>query len=123
MREPLVGTGSNGTPYAMFTIASNHRWTDRSGNTQTETAFISCRCFGAWVDALQGKGKGEMVFVTGWLRTESFERDGAQVTQLGLVCSTVHAVATRSRPESGGSSGFSQRAPNNQPSEMEAIPF
>lgn len=122
VREPQVRAGSNGSQYGMFTVAVNHRWTDRSGNMQTETAFVPCRCFGPWVDSLKGKTKGDTILVTGRLRTETYDKDGSRVSQLGLVCATVHAVAPRARVETDGSSAPSQQA-DKQPTEMEAIPF
>lgn len=123
VREPVVRTGINGSPYGMFTLAVNHRWTDRSGNTQTETAFVPCRCFGPWADALKGTTKGDTLLVTGRLRTESFEKDGTRVSQLGLVCATVHCIGSRAREESNGNLTLNVVAPENQPTEKEAVPF
>jgi len=48
-----------------FSIASNRRCRDKSDVFQEETAFVPCKCFGAWTDALARHQKGDMVMVEG----------------------------------------------------------
>jgi single-stranded DNA-binding protein len=71
VREPLVQAGASGTKFTMFTLATNHRYKDRQGNQQIDTAYIPCKGFGGWAMALQGRRKGDTVLVTGRFKTEN----------------------------------------------------
>jgi single-stranded DNA-binding protein len=53
-----------------FYIASNRRYRDKADVAQEETAFVACKCFGGWTDALARHQKGDTVMVKGRLRTE-----------------------------------------------------
>jgi single stranded DNA-binding protein len=91
VREPQNYKNDTGG-FAIFTVASNHGYKDRKGNTQNETAFVNCKVFGAWAAGLEGRQKGEMVIVSGRLKTETWEQDGAKRQQLTLICQTVQVV-------------------------------
>lgn len=118
VREPLVKTGPQGTNYAWFTVASNHRYKSRNGDLQTETAFVPCKAFGGWANALLGCHKGDLVMLTGRFRTENYETDSVHRNQLTLVCGVVHVA---SRPTRETSSEPEVQA--NTPQVGDPIPF
>jgi single-stranded DNA-binding protein len=88
---------------ALFIIASNHRYRDKRGNIQQETLFLPCKAFGGWARALDGRQKGEMLLLSGRLRSECWEQDGE--TQKGpvLVCDSVRCIrlSTTKKGENG----------------------
>lgn len=92
VRDPL--TRNNGTQMAMFTLASNRRCRDKSDAAQEETAFVSCRCFGAWTDAIVGRKKGDAIIVEGRLRTEKWTAEGTLRSQLVPVCDSVRSISS-----------------------------
>lgn len=102
VREPALHTGKSGA-CARFTVAVNRRWTDKSGNPQTEVAFLDCKAFNGWTERLAGRTKGTPVLATGRLRTESWEQDQTSRTQLTLVCETVQVLEfpDRESPKTG----------------------
>lgn len=103
VREPLIHQGKNGT-CALFTIATNRRWNDKSGQPQTESAFIACKAFNGWTTALAGRPKGTPLLLSGRLRTESWEQDDTTRSQLTLICESVQVLTfspreTPTKPE------------------------
>jgi single stranded DNA-binding protein len=97
VRDPIIR--NNGSKMGFFSIASNRRYRDKSDVFQEETAFVTCKCFGGWTDALARHQKGDMVMVEGRLRTETWNNDGSSRSQLILVCDSVQFVVPEPRPQ------------------------
>ena len=80
VRAPIIR--NNGSKMGFFYIASNRRYRDKAEVAQEETAFVACKCFGGWTDALARHQKGDMVMVEGRLRTETWNNEGTSRSQL-----------------------------------------
>jgi single-strand DNA-binding protein len=89
VRNPLLRNASTGTTMGFFTIASNHHFRDKTGAWQEEVAFTPCVAFGRSAESLAQRQKGEMLLVSGRLRTESWTKDDTRQTQLALICDSV----------------------------------
>lgn len=89
VRDPVIRNVSNGSTMGIFTVASNYCYKEKAGGFQEEVAFLPCVIFGRWTDTLSRHQKGEMILVSGRLRTESWEQDGERRTQLGMVCDSL----------------------------------
>ena len=70
VRAPVVR--NNGTRMGFFSLACDRRYRDKSDVLQEETAFVGCKCFGAWADGLARHKKENTVIVEGRLRTETW---------------------------------------------------
>ena len=102
VRDPIIRRGDSGTPWGFVTVASNSRYKDKGGALIEEVAFVACKSFGRWAEALAQHRKGDMVIVTGRLKTDSWEKDGRTQSQLTLVCDSLRFVmpqSTSSTPE------------------------
>jgi single stranded DNA-binding protein len=97
VRAPVIR--NNSSKMGFFYIASNRRYRDKSDVFQEETAFVGCKCFGAWTDALARHQKGDMVMVEGRLRTETWNDGSTSRSQLILVCDSVQFVVPEPRPQ------------------------
>ncbi len=97
VRAPIIR--NNGSKMGFFYIASNRRYRDKADVAQEETAFVACKCFGGWTDALARHQKGDMVMVEGRLRTEAWNNEGTSRSQLILVCDSVQFVVPEPRPQ------------------------
>jgi|GEM_PF-759823 len=97
VRDPIIR--NNGSQMGFFCIASNRRYRDKADVAQEETAFVTCKCFGGWTDALARHQKGDMVMVEGRLRTETWNNEGTSRSQLILVCDSVQFVVPEPRPQ------------------------
>jgi single stranded DNA-binding protein len=97
VRAPIIRI--NGSKMGFFYIASNRRYRDKADVFQEETAFVACKCFGGWTDALARHQKGDMVMVEDRLRTETWNNEGTSRSQLILVCDSVQFVVPEPRPQ------------------------
>ena len=94
-RDPVVK--NNGTPMGYFTLASNDRYRDKTGAVQTKTAFVFCKIYGAWTEALANRKKEDMVIVTRKLRSETWSDDLSQ-PQLVLICNSLQFITISPKP-------------------------
>ena len=110
--DPELRFTQGGAPVASFRVASNRRFTDRSGNQQEETTFLNVN---AWRDlaenAAESLGKGDRVIVIGRVRVRNYENRENQtvwVTEIEadeIAPSLRWARAEVARVSGGGSGG------------------
>lgn len=77
--DPELRFTPSGAAVANFTVASNRRYTDRSGNQQEETTFMRVNC---WRDMAENVAeslhKGDRIIVIGRIRVRSYEDQTGQ---------------------------------------------
>jgi single-strand DNA-binding protein len=112
--DPDLRFTGGGAPVASFRVASNRRFTDRSGNQQEETTFMNVNC---WRDlaenAAESLSKGDRVIVIGRVRVRSYEnREGQTVWTTEIEADEIapslrwaQAKPTRSNSSPGGAGG------------------
>ena len=96
-RDPVLRNNGNGA--AVFTVASNEHYRDKTGCFQERTAFVLIRVFGGRAQTMQNRKKGDMVMVTGKLRTETRD-DDSQQSQLVLICDSLQFIKPAPKSES-----------------------
>jgi len=76
--DPEVRSTQSGTRVANLRIATNERWTDRSGNPQEHTEWHRVSFFGPVAEVAEKYlNKGSRVYVEGSIRTDKWQdRDG-----------------------------------------------
>ena len=129
--DPDLRFTQGGAPVASFRVASNRRYTDRSGNQQEETTFLNVN---AWRDlaenAAESLTKGDRVVVIGRVRVRNYEnREGQTVWVTEIEADEIapslrwaRAQISKSSGGSGsGSSSGSTAAP--PPPSDEDVPF
>lgn len=89
----------NGTKVALFTLAVNRRYLDKSNNWQQETAFVGCKCFGVLAESVAKHTKGDPLGCGGRLRTEKWEPDGTMRTELVLLANTIQFLSNPCRAD------------------------
>lgn len=124
--DPDLRFLANGTPVCGVRLAVNRRWTDKDGQQQEETTFISAN---AWRElgenVAESLHKGDRVIVIGRLRIRSYEdRDGQTkwVTEIEadeIAPSLRWAKAEINKPRRGDSAD----AGSPPPPDMEDVPF
>jgi single-strand DNA-binding protein len=77
-RDPEVRFTQGGTPVANFTLATNERWTDQSGEKQERTEWHRIVVWGKQAEiAGEYLRKGRQIFVEGALQTREWtDKDG-----------------------------------------------
>jgi single-strand DNA-binding protein len=131
--DPELRFTQGGAPVASFRVASNRRFTDRSGNQQEETTFLNVN---AWRDlaenAAESLGKGDRVIVIGRVRVRSYENRENQTVWVTEIEADEIAPSLRwARAEvarvsgggSGGGGGTSTGSSTPPPPSDEDVPF
>jgi single-strand DNA-binding protein len=118
--DPELRFTGGGAPVATLRVASNRRYTDRSGNQQEETTFLNVNC---WRDLAENSAeslsKGDRVVVIGRVRVRSYEnREGQTVWTTEIEADEIapslrwaRAKVARTSGSSGSSSGDSAPPP------------
>ena len=112
--DPEVKTSQGGTTFANLSVATNEKWTDKSGQKQERTEWHRVTVFGKTAENC-GKylKKGRQVYVEGKIQTDKYEKDGQTHYSTKIVAQNVTflsgGTAERSSGQQGGfeSSGFS----------------
>jgi single-strand DNA-binding protein len=128
--DPDLRFTGGGAPVASFRVASNRRFTDRSGNQQEETTFMNVNC---WRDlaenAAESLSKGDRVIVIGRVRVRSYEnREGQTVWTTEIEADEIapslrwaQAKPNRTSSSQGASSGGGDFTP--PPPSDDDVPF
>ena len=133
-RDPELRYTPQGTPVCSFTLATNERRRDRTGESQDTTTWFRVTLWGKQAEtASQYLTKGRPIYVEGRLRVEEWtDRDGRSRQTLEVHATDMHFIGTRgdeavtqnSRPSSGASSP-SSNAPEPPDADVtdDDIPF
>ena len=79
-RDPeLRSVGEKGTSVVNFTVAVSREFTRADGSRDKITSFIPCEAWDSGADTISETfKKGDLVFVEGSLRNDSWEKDGVK---------------------------------------------
>ncbi|MFH2062987.1 MAG: single-stranded DNA-binding protein [bacterium] len=86
-RDPELRTTPNGQNVATFGVATNHTWTDASGQRQEKAEFHNVVAWGKLAEICgQYLGKGRKVYIEGRLQTREWEsQDGTKRNRTEIV--------------------------------------
>lgn len=90
--DPIIRRADSGVYWGSFTLATNHHYKDTKGEFKEDTAFLTCKVFGRNAESMASRKKGETAWVAGRLKTETWEKEGANQSQLVLICDSVRFV-------------------------------
>ena len=106
-RDPEVRYIPSGQAVANFTIATNERYQDKSGEWNEKTEWHRIVTFGKQAETVgQYLSKGDRVFVEGRLQTRSWEgKDGQKRYTTEIVANNMIMLGGSGGPGGGGESG------------------
>ena len=86
-KDPLVRTTTGGAKSALFVVATNRVYKDKSGAIQSEAEFSNCIAWGPLADRCdQFLKKGKLVYVEGRLKTRTKDlEDGTRLHRTEIV--------------------------------------
>jgi len=86
-RDPELRTTNNGQTVASFGVATNHVWTDASGQKQEKVEFHNIVAWGKLAEICgQYLAKGRKVYIEGRLQTREWQgQDGAKRNRTEIV--------------------------------------
>lgn len=130
-KDPEIRSTPNGTTVTKFSLATDERFTDRSGEKQERTEWHNIVAWGKLGEICgQYLKKGKLVFIEGSIRTDSWDdkESGQKKYRTEIVARDMKMLDRRGDEEGGGgnysgsrkSSGSSAPAPEMEDDE---VPF
>ena len=112
--DPELRYTQSGQPVANFNIATNERWTDKSGAQQERTEWHKIVVWGKQAENCEKYlSKGRQVYVEGRIQTRDWEdKDGNKRYTTEIVAQTVQFLSGGAGAGSGG--GSSYEGPSSQ---------
>lgn len=101
-RDPeLRSVGDKKTSVVNFTIAVSREFTRADGSQDKITSFIPCEAWDSGADAIaESFKKGDLVFVEGSLRNDTWEKDGVKHSSMKVRVSNFAKIAKTSKKKS-----------------------
>ena len=106
-KDPEIRSTPGGTSVAKFTLATDERFTDKSGEKQERTEWHNITAWGKLGEICgQYLKKGKLVYIEGSIRTDSWDdkESGQKKYRTEIVANTMKMLDRRG-DEGGGSSG------------------
>lgn len=126
-RDPELRYTPQGTPVCHFSMATNERRKDRSGEMQDQTTWFRVTLWGRQAEtASQYLQKGKSVYIEGRLRVEEWtDRDGKPRYTLEVTATDMQFIGSRGTDEPMMERAASASAGPAEPPDMtdEDIPF
>ena len=104
-KDPEIRSTPNGTTVAKFTIATDERFTDRSGEKQERTEWHNIVAWSKLAEICgQYLKKGKLVYIEGSIRTDSWEdkESGQKKYRTEIIANTMQMLDRRGDDEGGG---------------------
>ncbi|MEA2238962.1 MAG: single-strand DNA-binding protein [Thermoanaerobaculia bacterium] len=104
-KDPEIRSIPSGTSVAKFSIATDERFTDKSGEKQERTEWHNIEAWGKLGEICgQYLRKGKLVYIEGSIRTESWDdkESGQKKYRTKIVASEMQMLDKKSDDEGGG---------------------
>ncbi len=102
-KDPLVRTTVGGAKSALFVVATNRVFKDKTGAIQSEAEFSNCIAWGPLADRCdQFLRKGKLVYVEGRLKTRTKDmEDGTRIYRTEIVVMNLIFLSKREDAPTG----------------------
>ncbi|MEO8035772.1 MAG: single-stranded DNA-binding protein [Acidobacteriota bacterium] len=133
-KDPEIRSTPSGTSVAKFTIATDERFTDKSGEKQERTEWHNIVAWSKLAEICgQYLRKGKLVYIEGSLRTDSWDdkETGVKKYRTEIVANTMQMLDRKGDEDGGGggSSSYGSKkssgssAPPTEMDDDEEVPF
>lgn len=113
-KDPEARHLDSGVTVANFSLATNESYTDKSGNKQTLTEWHNVVIWGKLAEVMEKYGKkGQMLYVEGSLKTESYDKDGEKRYITKIKCDNFRFLGSKSEGSGNNQDYASENARNN----------
>ena len=110
-KDPEIRSTPQGTSVAKFTVATDERFTDKSGEKQERTEWHNITAWGKLGEICgQYLKKGKLVYIEGSIRTDSWDdkESGQKKYRTEIVANTMKMLDRRGDEGGGGGGGYNQ---------------
>jgi single-strand DNA-binding protein len=102
-RDPEVRYTAGGSPVANFTVATNERWTDKSGQPQERTEWHRIVVWGKTAEiCAKYLSKGRQVYIEGRIQTRSYDDKEGQKRYITEIIANDVQFLSSGRDGAGG---------------------
>lgn len=116
-KDPEVRHLDSGVAVASFSLATNESYTDKSGNKQTLTEWHNIVIWGKLAEVMEKYGKkGQLIYVEGSLKTESYDKDGEKRYVTKIKCDSFKFLGSKSE-SSGNKHDYAAEVARNNSSQ------
>ncbi len=127
-RDPEVKYMPSGSAVAEFSVAANEKFKKSDGSKGEHTEWYNVRCYGKLAELVgEYRSKGDLVFIQGRLRTDTWEHEGKKHYKTYLNVDTMRGLSgQRSAGQGTGPAerpGAAPPAPSSQDDFDDDIPF
>jgi single-strand DNA-binding protein len=108
-KDPEIRSTPQGTSVARFTVATDEKFTDRSGEKQERTEWHNITAWGKLAEICgQYLKKGKLVYIEGSIRTDSWDdkESGQKKYRTEIVANTMKMLDRRGDEGGGGGGGY-----------------
>lgn len=112
-KDPEIKSTPSGTSIAKFSLATDEKFTDRSGEKQERTEWHNIVVFGKLADICgQYLKKGKLVFIEGSIRTDSWDdkESGQKKYRTEIIAQNMQMLGSRGE-DGGGGGSYSSSGP------------
>jgi len=109
-KDPEIRSTPSGTTVAKFTIATDDRFTDKSGEKQERTEWHNIVAWSKLAEICgQYLRKGKLVYIEGSIRTDSWDdkESGQKRYRTEIIANQMQMLDRRGDDEGGGGGGYS----------------
>ncbi|VAW39026.1 Single-stranded DNA-binding protein [hydrothermal vent metagenome] len=127
--DPEIRYTPSGAAVANFTLATSENWKDKDGNKQEKTEWHRIVAFAKLAEICgQYLNKGKQIYIEGRIQTRQWEdRDGNKKYTTEIVANQMQMLGSPGQNQQqaapGGAQGNAPRAGENEPPELDDIPF
>jgi single-strand DNA-binding protein len=107
-KDPEIRSIPSGTSVAKFSLATDERFTDKSGEKQERTEWHNIVAWGKLAEICgQYLRKGKLVYIEGSIRTDSWDdkETGVKKYRTEIIANTMQMLDKKGDDEGGGYSG------------------
>jgi len=122
-KDPEVRSTPSGTTVTKFSLATDERFTDRSGEKQERTEWHNCEAWGKLADICgQYLRKGKLIYVEGRIATEKYEKDGQTKYFTKVKINEMKMLESRAAEAAGGG-GYDGPSSSDSGPDDDDVPF
>lgn len=124
-KDPVTKTleGSN-QKLTKFSIATDERWKDKSGEKQQRTEWHNITVWGKLAEICgQYLAKGSLVYIEGKIQSRQYEKDGVKHTAVDIVASDMKMLGSKGDSEPASAGATTEGSPTATPIADDDIPF
>jgi single-strand DNA-binding protein len=122
-RDPETRMMPNGQSVVNLTLAVGDDYKDKSGNKVEQTEWVRVIAFGKLADVIVTYcSKGSKVYVSGKMKTRSYEKEGQTVYATEVVCNELQMLDSKQQDQGAQHSNHAPRQePAKQPAQQPAL--